>query len=142
MPPSCSEIESIATRSTSELRARGYGSEPAFGTAWLVPVPSPREEGKTAFLEKRNTRGARDHELRHASKQAGASDDRPRHELVISDAGGTLRYVTVPGQHYPIPIHQHEWRSMPSVQATAAALPVSELELGIASNQPGAALGQ
>jgi D-glycero-D-manno-heptose 1,7-bisphosphate phosphatase len=61
-------------------------------------------------------------------------------ELVIFDADGTLRYVTVPGQHYPI--RSHEWRLMPWVQTTMAALPASRLEFGIASNQHGVALGQ
>src|SRR4051794_15098562 len=43
-------------------------------------------------------------------------------ELVIFDADGTLRYVTVPGQHYPL--RPEEWRLMPGVRETLAALPV------------------
>lgn len=61
-------------------------------------------------------------------------------ELVVFDADGTLRYVTVPGQHYPI--QPDEWRLMPEVRATMAALPISKLKFGIASNQHGVALGQ
>src|SRR4051812_30053373 len=61
-------------------------------------------------------------------------------ELVIFDADGTLRYVTVPGQFYPI--RSDEWRLMPWVQTTMAALPSSRLKFGIASNQHGVALGQ
>jgi D-glycero-D-manno-heptose 1,7-bisphosphate phosphatase len=60
-------------------------------------------------------------------------------ELVIFDADGTLRYVTVPGQHYPI--HPGEWRLMPRVPETMAALPAARLKFGIASNQHGVALG-
>ena len=62
-----------------------------------------------------------------------------RIELVIFDADGTLRYVTVPGQHYPI--RPHQWQLMPSVKAAMAALPTSRLKFGIASNQHGVALG-
>jgi len=61
-------------------------------------------------------------------------------ELVIFDADGTLRYVTVPGQHYPL--RPEEWRLMPSVRDTLAALPRSQLKFGIASNQHGVALGE
>jgi D-glycero-D-manno-heptose 1,7-bisphosphate phosphatase len=61
-------------------------------------------------------------------------------DLLIFDADGTLRYVTVPGQHYPI--HPDEWRLMPGVREAFAALPVSRLKFGIASNQHGVALGQ
>lgn len=60
-------------------------------------------------------------------------------ELVIFDADGTLRYVTVPGQHYPL--RADEWRLMPGVVETMAALPRSRLKFGIASNQHGVALG-
>jgi D-glycero-D-manno-heptose 1,7-bisphosphate phosphatase len=61
-------------------------------------------------------------------------------ELVIFDADGTLRYVTVPGQHYPL--CPEEWRLMPRVRETLRMLPASRLKFGIASNQHGVALGQ
>jgi D-glycero-D-manno-heptose 1,7-bisphosphate phosphatase len=61
-------------------------------------------------------------------------------ELLIFDADGTLRYVTVPGQHYPL--RSDEWRLMPRVRETLASLPRSRLKFGIASNQHGVALGQ
>lgn len=60
-------------------------------------------------------------------------------ELVIFDADGTLRYVTVPGQHYPL--RPEEWRLMPWVRETLAALRPLQLKFGIASNQHGVALG-
>jgi HAD superfamily hydrolase (TIGR01662 family) len=64
----------------------------------------------------------------------------PDIDLVIFDADGTLRYVTVPGQHYPL--RPQEWRLMPSVRETLAGLMPSRLKFGIASNQHGVALGQ
>ncbi|HYP77874.1 MAG TPA: HAD-IIIA family hydrolase [Polyangiaceae bacterium] len=63
----------------------------------------------------------------------------PQLELIIFDADGTLRYVTVPGQHYPL--RANEWRLMPNVPETLRALPRSRLKFGIASNQHGVALG-
>src|SRR4051812_41393120 len=61
-------------------------------------------------------------------------------ELVIFDADGTLRYVTVPGQHYPL--SPSEWRLMPGVPQKLATLVRSTRYFGLASNQPGVALGQ
>jgi HAD superfamily hydrolase (TIGR01662 family) len=60
-------------------------------------------------------------------------------ELIVFDADGTLRYVTVPGQHYPL--SPAEWRLMPGVREKLLALPASRLRFGIASNQHGVALG-
>ncbi|HKO51449.1 MAG TPA: HAD-IIIA family hydrolase [Polyangiaceae bacterium] len=60
-------------------------------------------------------------------------------ELVIFDADGTLRYVTVPGQHYPL--RPEQWRLIPTVRETLASLPAQRLKFGIASNQHGVALG-
>jgi len=64
----------------------------------------------------------------------------PETELIIFDADGTLRYVTVPGQHYPLA--EEEQRLMPGVVETMARLPRARLKFGIASNQHGVALGQ
>jgi len=61
-------------------------------------------------------------------------------ELVIFDADGTLRYVTVPGQHYPLTVS--EQRLIPGVIDTFSHLPVARLKFGLASNQHGVALGQ
>ncbi len=65
----------------------------------------------------------------------------PTHEpeLVIFDADGTLRYVTTPTHQYPR--HAGEWKLMPRVRETFEKLSLWNRKLGIASNQPGVALG-
>jgi len=73
----------------------------------------------------------------------GAREDRlidPQTELVIFDADGTLRYVTVQGQHYPL--GHDQWALLPGVAQTMSTLPVSRLKFGVASNQHGVALGE
>lgn len=63
----------------------------------------------------------------------------PELELVIFDADGTLRWVTVPGQHYPLKPDQ--WRLMPRVQDVVSELARRPLKFAMASNQHGVALG-
>ena len=59
-------------------------------------------------------------------------------ELVIFDADGTLRWVTVPGQHYPLKPDQ--WQLMPGVRERLLDLSRQPLKFAIASNQHGVAL--